>query len=74
MKWCSGYDWARPKIDPAREYTWRAYDAVGPETMTMLELYQTFARLNGRVLKPVFVDYRNFEQVLNAASLGNLNR
>ena len=31
----------------------------------MLELYQTFARLNGRVLKPVFVDYRNFEQVLN---------
>ena len=32
----SGYDWARPKIDSVRQYTWRAYDAVGPETMTML--------------------------------------
>ena len=70
----SGYDWARPKIDHSRKYTWRAYDAVGPETMTMLELMENFARLNGRVLNPVFVDYRNFEMVLNVASLGNLNR
>ena len=67
-------DWARPKIDPGRQYTWRAYDAVGPETMTLLELMRTFAVLNGRVLHPVFVDYRNFETVLNVASLGNLNR
>ena len=70
----SGYDWARPKIDSGRQYTWRAYDAVGPETMTMLELMQNFASLNGRKLNPVFVDYRNFEMVLNVASLGNLNR
>lgn len=70
----SGYDWARPKIDSGRQYTWRVYDAVGPETMTMLELMENFAKLNGRVLKPVFVDYRNFEMVLNVASLGNLNR
>ena len=70
----SGYDWARPKIDSGRQYTWRAYDAVGPETMTMLELMQNFAALNGRKLNPVFVDYRNFEMVLNVASLGNLNR
>ena len=70
----SGYDWARPKIDSVRQYTWRAYDAVGPEKMTMLELMEMFAKLNGRTLNPVFVDYRNFETVLNEASLGNLNR
>ena len=68
------HDWARPKIDPRRQDTWRAYDAVGPETMTLLELMSTFATLNGRALHPVFVDYRNFETVLNVASLGNLNR
>lgn len=68
------HDWARPKIEPGRQYTWRAYDAVGPETMTLLELMKTFAMLNGRTLHPVFVDYRNFETVLNVASLGNLNR
>jgi hypothetical protein len=27
------HDWARPKINPGRQYTWRMYDAVGPETM-----------------------------------------
>jgi len=68
------HDWSRPKILPGREYAWRAYDAVGPETMTLLELMETFAALNGRKLYPVFVDYRNFEHVLNVASLGNLNR
>lgn len=41
---------------------------------TLLELMKTFAVLNGRTLNPVFVDYRNFETVLNVASLGNLNR
>jgi hypothetical protein len=50
------------------------YDAVGPETITMLEMMHVFARLNGRELRPVFVDYRNFERILNEASLGNLNR
>ena len=47
---------------------------VGPETMSILELHRRFAKLNGRTLRPVFVDYRNFERVLNVASLGNLNR
>jgi len=66
--------WARPKTSASRAYTLRTYDAVGPETMSLLELMQRFARVNGRELKPVFVDYRNFEMVLNVASLGNLNR
>jgi nucleoside-diphosphate-sugar epimerase len=30
------HDWARPKIEPGRQYTWRTYDAVGPETMTLV--------------------------------------
>jgi len=50
------------------------YDAVGPEIMTMLELNEKFAKINSTKLTPVFVDYRNFERVLNIASLGNLNR
>ena len=45
-----------------------------PIQKTLLELMKTFAVLNGRTLNPVFVDYRNFETVLNVASLGNLNR
>jgi len=69
-----GNEWARPKLSSGRAYTWRAYDAVGPEKMSMLELMENFAKLNGRKLNPVFVDYRNFEMVLNVASLGNLNR
>jgi hypothetical protein len=41
----------------------RTYDAVGPETMTLLDMLKFFARLNGNTLRPVFVDYRNFEKV-----------
>jgi hypothetical protein len=40
------------------------YDAVGPETMSMLDMLKFFAKLNGNTLRPVFVDYRNFEKVL----------
>ena len=50
------------------------YDAVGPETLSMSDLIKKFAELNQRKLRPVHVDYRNFERVLNVASLGNLNR
>ena len=66
--------WARPKVSSSRMYTLRTFDAVGPETMSMLQLMERFAKINGRTLKPVHVDYRNFEMVLNIASLGNLNR
>lgn len=40
----------------------------------MLDLNKKFAELNKRKLRAVHVDYRNFERVLNVASLGNLNR
>mmetsp|Transcript_44153 Transcript_44153/g.84372 ORF Transcript_44153/g.84372 Transcript_44153/m.84372 type:complete len:473 (+) Transcript_44153:222-1640(+) len=62
------------KVPEHRSYTLRVYDAVGPETMSILELNRRFCVLNGRTLQPVFVDYRNFERVLNVASLGNLTR
>ena len=57
-----------------RQFTLRMYDAVGPETLSMLDLNKKFAELNKRKLRAVHVDYRNFERVLNVASLGNLNR
>lgn len=57
-----------------RQFTLRMYDAVGPETLSMSDLIKKFAELNQRKLRPVHVDYRNFERVLNVASLGNLNR
>lgn len=67
--------WARIMTqNEKRQYTLRMYDAVGPETMSMLELNKKFAQLNNRKLRAVHVDYRNFERVLNVASLGNLNR
>ena len=67
--------WARIVTqNEKRQYTLRMYDAVGPETMSMLELNKKFAQLNNRKLRAVHVDYRNFERVLNVASLGNLNR
>lgn len=62
------------QVPEHRSYTLRVYDAVGPETMSILELNRRFCVLNGRTLQPVFVDYRNFERVLNVASLGNLTR
>eukprot|EP00959_Pyramimonas_sp_CCMP1952_P071539 1494275-Pyramimonas_sp.AAC.1 len=45
--------WVRPNIEPSRQYTLRFYDAVGPETMSMLEMQRRFASLNGRTLRPV---------------------
>eukprot|EP00951_Prasinocladus_malaysianus_P030748 scaffold291307_cov31-Prasinocladus_malaysianus.AAC.1 len=43
--------------------------------MTMLQMMQHLARVNGnKHFKPVFVDYRNMERILNVGSLGNLNR
>jgi nucleoside-diphosphate-sugar epimerase len=53
----------------------RFYDAVGPENVSVLELLSRFARYQGKTnFHPVFVDYRNFEKILNVRSLGNLNR
>lgn len=53
----------------------RYYDAVGPETMTMLQLLEKFAHVQGnKKFRPVFIGYRNMERVLNIKSLGNLNR
>ena len=66
--------WKQLVTNNQRHYTLRMYDAVGPEIMSMLELNEKFAKINNRKLTPVFVDYRNFERVLNVASLGNLNR
>jgi hypothetical protein len=37
---------------PAR----RAYDAVGPETVSMLQLMENFAKLNGRGLQSFMVE------------------
>jgi|UniRef100_A0A6T5SUC3 nucleoside-diphosphate-sugar epimerase len=66
--------WASLISRNQRQFTLRMYDAVGPDKMTMLELNKKFAELNHRKIRPVHVDYRNFERVLNVASLGNLNR
>jgi len=53
----------------------RYYDAVGPETITIEELLRRFAKYQGkRNFRPVYIDYRHMESVLNVRSLGNLNR
>ena len=58
-----------------RSYTLRVYDAVGPQTMSLLQLLEAFAFYHGNdTFRPVLIDYRNMELVLNVASLGNLNR
>lgn len=55
--------------------TFRYYDAVGPQTMSMLDMLRKFAALQGNdSFRPVFVGYRNMEKMLNIKSLGNLNR
>lgn len=55
--------------------TFRYYDAVGPETMSFLQMLKIFAAAQGNHnFRPVFIDYRNMERVLNIQSLGNLNR
>ena len=51
------------------------YDAVGPETMSILEMLRKFAKAQGNnSFRPVFIGYRNMERLLNIRSLGNLNR
>lgn len=53
----------------------RIYDAVGPETITYIDLLRKFAQYQQKKsFRPVFVDYRNLELILNVKSLGNLNR
>jgi hypothetical protein len=61
------------KVHSASDF--RYYDAVGPETLSMLEMLRKFASGQGNEhFRPVFIDYRNMEKVLNIQSLGNLNR
>ena len=53
----------------------RFYDAVGPETMSMLDMLSRFAKYHGNEnFRPAFIDYRSMEELLNLKSLGNLNR
>lgn len=52
----------------------RYYDAVGRETISMVDMLKKFAEYQGSKFRPVFIDYRNMENVLNISSLGNLNR
>ncbi len=55
--------------------TFLHYDAVGPETMSILEMLAKFAKAQGNNrFTPVFIGYRNMEKLLNVRSLGNLNR
>lgn len=63
------------KHDLAPADTFVYYDAVGPETMTILEMFRIFAKAQGNnSFRPVFIGYRNMEKLLNIRSLGNLNR
>ena len=52
--------------------TFRYYDAVGPETISMVHMLQKFAEYQGSKFRPVFIDYRNMERVLNIKSLGRI--
>jgi len=55
--------------------TFRYYDAVGPENVTILELLRKFAAYQGNQdFTPVHIGYRNMERLLNVKSLGNMNR
>lgn len=43
--------------------------------MSILEMLKVFAEAQGnKSFRPVYIGYRNMEQVLNIQSLGNLNR
>ena len=60
---------------PPRSRSLRIYDAVGPQTMSMKDMLTRFGLLQGnRNFRPVHIDYRNMESILNIMSLGNLNR
>lgn len=51
------------------------YDAVGPETITILELLRRFAIYQGKKsFRPVHIGYSNMEAILSIRSIGNLNR
>lgn len=52
----------------------RVYDAVGPETMTMVEMFRilSFYQNPNKTFRPVRIDYRNMEKMLNVKSLGKL--
>lgn len=55
--------------------SFRYYDAVGPETISIQTMLEKFARAQGNThFRPVNIGYRNMERVLNIKSLGNLNR
>ena len=55
--------------------TFMYYDTVGQETRTILEMLRIFAKEQGNdSFRPVFIEYRNMEKLLNVRSLGNLNR
>ena len=69
----SELNYENDKLPPSK--TARYYDAVGPETISMVNMLRKFAEFQGnRHFRPVFIDYRNMERVLNVKSLGNLNR
>jgi hypothetical protein len=50
----------------------RVYDAVGPETMTMMEMLKLLRYYQNpdKTFRPVHIDYRNMERMLNVKSLG----
>lgn len=59
-----------------RDYTLRVYDAVGPETLSLLQMLERLGPSHnpGGRFRPVQIDYRNMERLLNVKSLGNMNR
>jgi len=60
---------------PSVSSLYRQYDAVGPETLTILELLKRFATYQGNnSFRPVFIGYNNMDKVLKIKSLGNMNR
>ena len=65
---------ASPTSRPTQPHL-RIYDAVGPQTMSMVDMLRRFAHFQGNhSFRPVYIDYRNMETILNVMSLGNLNR
>jgi hypothetical protein len=55
--------------------TFRKYDAVGPEKISMFRLLEKFAKFQGRVpFRYVHIGYNNMEEILNIVSFGNMNR
>mmetsp|Transcript_53173 Transcript_53173/g.106640 ORF Transcript_53173/g.106640 Transcript_53173/m.106640 type:complete len:583 (+) Transcript_53173:170-1918(+) len=69
-----GAEEERPPVCRVDSPLLRVYDAVGPETLPMVQILQRFARYQGNSFSPVYMDYRGFESVLSVKSLGSLNR